>query len=244
MTKSDGLPCKKCGTSKWRNTGHCVECAKESSRRWHERNPNAQKEQNRRYYHENLEAERERNRQRQRENPEAEKERGRRRRQENPEASRKSSRRWYHANSETAKRNTRRWRQANPEAVREYKRRWYHANSEAEKERGRRWRQANPEVTTASKHRRQTLKTKAGGSFTAAEWKACKEHYSNKCLCCGRDDVKLTADHVIPVSKGGTSNIDNIQPLCGPCNARKYDRTTDYRPDHGLGRWVQRKLFG
>lgn len=111
-------------------------------------------------------------------------------------------------------------------------------------ERKRRWQQANPDAIKAFDQNRRARITKAGGSFTAAEWNALVESYGNKCLCCGRDDVKMTADHVIPVAKGGTSNIDNIQPLCGMCNSRKGDKGIDYRPKWGLGRWIQRKLFG
>ena len=70
----------------------------------------------------------------------------------------------------------------------------------------------------------------AGGSYTLEEWKALLNFCGNKCLCCGRGDVELHADHIIPVAKGGTSNIDNIQPLCASCNSRKGAKTIDYRP--------------
>lgn len=69
-----------------------------------------------------------------------------------------------------------------------------------------------------------------GGSYTIAEWAALLVLYGNKCLCCGRDDARLYADHVIPVVKGGSSNIDNIQPLCASCNSRKGSKIIDYRP--------------
>jgi len=107
-----------------------------------------------------------------------------------------------------------------------------------------RWAKANPEAINAMHSRRRTRKTEAGGSYTAAEWKALVNHFGNKCLCCGRTDVKLTADHVIPISKGGSSFIENMQPLCRSCNSRKKDKTIDYRPGAGIGRWIQRKLFG
>jgi 5-methylcytosine-specific restriction endonuclease McrA len=48
--------------------------------------------------------------------------------------------------------------------------------------------------------------------------------------------VLLTRDHVIPLGEPGASDaIDNIQPLCGPCNAWKGRRALDYRaaPRHG-----------
>ncbi len=138
----------------------------------------------------------------------------------------------------------RRWRQDNPEKEKEKSRRWRQANREKERERSGRWARAHPEAHRARAHRRRTRKTKAGGSYTAAEFKAIVRYYGGKCLCCGRTDVKLTADHVVPVAKGGTSNIDNIQPLCQSCNSQKHDKTIDYRPGKGLGRWVQKKLFG
>lgn len=96
------------------------------------------------------------------------------------------------------------------------------------KARLRRWRKENPEQVGIQIHRRRTKATQAGGSYTTEEWKALRKRFGNRCLACRRRR-RLTPDHVIPVAKGGTSNIDNIQPLCGPCNSKKATRTTDYR---------------
>jgi len=43
------------------------------------------------------------------------------------------------------------------------------------------------------------------------------------CVMCGRSGigVKLEVDHKIPVSKGGTNNLDNLQTLCYECNRGK-----------------------
>jgi len=43
------------------------------------------------------------------------------------------------------------------------------------------------------------------------------------CQYCGSKG-NLTVDHVIPRSKGGTSDWDNIVASCAPCNRRKGDR--------------------
>ncbi len=69
------------------------------------------------------------------------------------------------------------------------------------------------------------------GSHTDAEWEAVKAQYNHTCLCCGRSEpeIKLTRDHVLPITKGGTDNIDNIQPLCLSCNCSKNDKYIDYR---------------
>ncbi|MCI3238198.1 HNH endonuclease [Streptomyces spinosisporus] len=36
-----------------------------------------------------------------------------------------------------------------------------------------------------------------------------------------------TADHVIPQARGGTHDLDNLVPACGPCNTAKNNRTPD-----------------
>lgn len=33
--------------------------------------------------------------------------------------------------------------------------------------------------------------------------------------------VLMTRDHIIPKSKGGPNTLENMQPMCGPCNWRK-----------------------
>jgi CRISPR/Cas system Type II protein with McrA/HNH and RuvC-like nuclease domain len=46
------------------------------------------------------------------------------------------------------------------------------------------------------------------------------------CKYCGRvikDGIKLEVDHIIPVSKGGKSNMDNLVTACKDCNRGKSD---------------------
>lgn len=48
------------------------------------------------------------------------------------------------------------------------------------------------------------------------------------CQICGKnkhdDGVKLEIDHIIPVSRGGSDNINNLQTLCFECNRGKSDK--------------------
>jgi 5-methylcytosine-specific restriction endonuclease McrA len=67
-----------------------------------------------------------------------------------------------------------------------------------------------------------------GGTHTTGEWLLLKFYYGNRCASCGRRNVKLTKDHILPVSKGGKDNISNIQPLCDICNKRKGVKTITY----------------
>ena len=43
------------------------------------------------------------------------------------------------------------------------------------------------------------------------------------CSRCG-SIAHLTGDHIIPLSKGGTSTLENIWVLCRSCNSRKGNR--------------------
>lgn len=52
----------------------------------------------------------------------------------------------------------------------------------------------------------------------------------NRCLKC-KTRENLTIDHVIPLSKGGTYNISNLQCLCQACNLDKGEEIVDYRPN-------------
>lgn len=77
---------------------------------------------------------------------------------------------------------------------------------------------------------RRARKVVAGGSYTLEEWSDLCATYGFMCLACERNDVQLTVDHVVPLSKGGANGVENLQPLCGSCNSSKRDRVIDYRP--------------
>jgi hypothetical protein len=42
-------------------------------------------------------------------------------------------------------------------------------------------------------------------------------------------------DHILPVSRGGTNAIDNVQPLCRKCNSEKLDSYIDFRSPIQIG---------
>jgi hypothetical protein len=65
-------------------------------------------------------------------------------------------------------------------------------------------------ANTAPKRRRMPR------SVSAAVF--ARDHH--RCLRCNTDE-RLTVDHIWPVSRGGSDDLENLQTLCQSCNSRK-----------------------
>jgi len=115
-----------------------------------------------------------------------------------------------------------------PEKKLKQNRYWYANNKEKHKALRTRWYQQNKEKAYARWQTRKERQHQAGGMLTKKEKTELFNKYENKCLCCGAKE-KLVADHVIPVSLGGSNNSENRQPLCFSCNAKKALKVIDYR---------------
>lgn len=139
----------------------------------------------------------------------------------------------YKENKTNVLASSRRWKRNNKKEKQEYDRIWYIHNREHSLDRSKIWQKNNPERKRATDHSYRARKSNAEGSFTAKEWINLCNLYGNKCLACGKE-TRLVADHIIPLSKGGSNWISNIQPLCLGCNSSKRDKTIDYRPDPTL----------
>jgi len=229
---------KKC---KYGLSAKCKACARETTRRWYQANPEKARENSRRYRQANPEKVREAQRRWGQANPEKVRESSRRKRQANPEKAREQARRWRQTNPEKRREIERRWRQANPEKVREARRRRYQANPEKHRESSRRYHQThpekareqarrryqvNPEKVLENVQRRRSRKHSLLHTFTAETWEACLNYFHGCCAYCGaqRDFWSpLHQDHYIPLSAPDCPGTipTNIVPACRSCNFSK-----------------------
>lgn len=75
-------------------------------------------------------------------------------------------------------------------------------------------------------HARPKRKAPKGPQTTPPRRKVVYERDGHKCVQCGTTS-DLTLDHIVPKSKGGSSEVDNLQTMCAPCNHAKADAIPD-----------------
>lgn len=106
---------------------------------------------------------------------------------------------------------------------------WSQKNKERLREQRRQYRAANPDTVKHQRRMRRKREQAAGGSYTVEQFVALCQKQDWRCTYCeefvGRE--KMTADHKMPLVRGGRNDIENIAPACQRCNNRKYDRTPE-----------------
>lgn len=86
------------------------------------------------------------------------------------------------------------------------------------------WIKKNPEKHAAKERLRRNNKRTNGGKLTKESVSARFDYYGNRCYYCNCEG-KLTIEHRIPISKGGTNYPANIVPACRSCNSKKGSKT-------------------
>lgn len=77
------------------------------------------------------------------------------------------------------------------------------------------------------------------GRHTTEEWRALVKACGGICVRCKHTGRNVEKDHILPLYRGGSDSIANIQPLCAWCNSGKGPESIDHRPLH-----VQQALVG
>lgn len=133
------------------------------------------------------------------------------------------------------------------ECAKVYQQKWYTENRSEENERRRKkydpkteheryllreanvkttkkeWRKANPEKVAAQSARRRAAGRATKNDLNSHQWADIKARFNYSCAYCGAK-LPLEIDHVIPVSKGGGTTVNNVVPACRSCNASKGNR--------------------
>jgi 5-methylcytosine-specific restriction endonuclease McrA len=76
----------------------------------------------------------------------------------------------------------------------------------------------NRELASDSRHTRRARLYKNGVFFVSK--KELSKLYNSPCFYCGSLN-KITIDHIIPISRGGTHGIGNLVAACAFCNGSK-----------------------
>lgn len=152
---------------------------------------------------------------------------GKERRAKNVEKERERHRVYRRANKDKSAASSARYRAKYPERLIEQRKR-YRANQAPETRNlpSLRWAKNNRakvrEIERRYKRNRRVRKAKAGGTFTEAEFQEKLQQYKGRCHWCRKViQGRPHRDHLIALSKGGSNDIGNIVPSCGPCNHKK-----------------------
>lgn len=99
-----------------------------------------------------------------------------------------------------------------------------------------RFRKAHPErqrqKMRVKRHRQRAILRGLTEHHSKQDRDSVLAKYGNRCLHCRAmpPEVRIVLDHVVPLARGGTNTVDNLQPLCEECNTKKGPTTADFRP--------------
>lgn len=129
---------------------------------------------------------------------------------------------------EQGRRRAERFRQNNPNKITEMTRKYYVNFGSVILARNRKWIKGHPLAAIVKSQNRRLRFAQVKRTLTTREWAIIVNNYDGRCAYCGRGEVKMTMDHIIPISKGGEHTANNVVPACKPCNSRK--RNNIWRP--------------
>jgi 5-methylcytosine-specific restriction endonuclease McrA len=274
-----GKICTKCNEWKeykefykcsYKKDGFRCEC-KECYKKYEKENGLRFVERKKRYRQENIEKLREKNREFMKQYYIDNTEKIKKYHQDNAEEIKKQRKKWYQENAEELKKQSKKRYQENSEFAKEYSKQRYRENAEKLRLVSREYRQKNSKlIKQYNKQYRQTEKGKAinndaharrskrakavGGEFLYETKQEIFKRDKGICQHCGievsmKRGGNASFDHLIPVSWGGKSTLENGQLLCKSCNSSKSNKLDEIllatlpNPDDNIVWEVMNKRF-
>lgn len=123
------------------------------------------------------------------------------------------------------------WRSENADHRAAYTAKWRSENAAWIKA----WNEANREMLRfrkAASQRRRRARSREGYAITARDLRRLVDRAQGRCAyCCASfTEVRLSIEHVVPLSRGGSDSVANIVAACLPCNQQKHAKTvTEWR---------------
>jgi hypothetical protein len=156
-------------------------------------------------------------------NPESFSERNKKQYQIHKEKRTKYDRNYYLKNKSKVQTRTKKYYQEHREEMSEKKKLYWNAHLDKMRDSQKIWNHKNKKKVDMYKQKYRTRRAEADFDFTFDDWEDCKDYFNQRCCYCGCKPKVLHKEHVIPLSKGGTTTVDNILPACGSCNSSKHD---------------------
>jgi predicted RNA-binding Zn-ribbon protein involved in translation (DUF1610 family) len=135
----------------------------------------------------------------------------------------KQCQKWRLLNKETINTEARKRYQTDlqyQEECKEQARNWARRNPERVKENCRRWAELNFDKVTVRNHRGRT-----SWDLDPTLIRSIYEYYNYTCVYCNKRGGKLSLEHILPVSRGGSDDFDNLAVACRKCNPTKGKKT-------------------
>lgn len=144
------------------------------------------------------------------------------------QCSQKRVREWSLKNPERKNAIRRRNYEENKERYLQISVEWNRTHRDKHVESNRKWRLKNPEKYLALARKHDLIKkdrlVNAGEIPTTEQIRELIIQSRKHCFWCDKivKDKDLNIDHLYPLAKGGTNNINNLVVSCGLCNRRKH----------------------
>jgi 5-methylcytosine-specific restriction endonuclease McrA len=136
-------------------------------------------------------------------------------------------RRQYEENKDSYIKRMNDWNKANPARAKDRLVRWLADNPEKSKAIKKKWSVNNPDKIRAIVANQRARRVKATGTHTAGEIARLFKIQKGKCAnpaCRVTLGTKYHRDHIMPLVRGGTNDVKNIQLLCPSCNRSKWTK--------------------